>query len=192
MRMEVFAQRLGRAAEIADAHRAGIGVAVDLVERVHLHGADEGDQGVGQRVDAVRQEADDEKKRDLLDQDQLPPVQLPEIAEAHVDELRRHRAEHEGQERDRIPEAHGPVAPQQRRAQKHDVARLRVGKDLPAADIGIGVLKAARERDEHGRLERVGHLPVKSGFEVQVARLLCVFLRVGTQTHSLYRKAPKK
>ncbi len=58
-------------------------------------------------------------------------------------------------------------------------------KDLPAADIGIGVLKAARERDEHGRMERVGHLPVKSGFEVQVARLLCVFLRAGTQTHSL-------
>ena len=94
-------------------------------------------------------------------------------------DVRRHRAEHEGQERNRIPESHGPVAPQQRRAQKHDVARLRVGKDLPAADIGIGVLKAARERDEHGRMERVGHLPVKSGFEVQVARLLCVFLRAG-------------
>ena len=83
-----------------------------------------GDQRVGQRVDAVRQEDDDEQKRDLLDQDQLPPVQLPEIAEAHVDELRRHRA-------------------------------------------------------EHGRMERVGHLPVKSGFEVQVARPLCVFLRAG-------------
>ena len=77
----------------------------------HLHGADEGDQGVGQRVDAVRQEADDEQKRDLLDQDQLPPVQLPEIAEAHVDELRRHRPEYEGQNRDQIFQAHGPVAP---------------------------------------------------------------------------------
>ena len=83
-------------------------------------------------------------------------------------------------------------SPQQRRAQKHDVARLRVGKDLPAADIGIGVLKAAGERDEDRRMERVGHLPVKSGFEVQVARLLCVFLRAGTQTHSLYRKPPEK
>ena len=42
----------------------------------------------------MRQEADDEQKRDLLDQDQLP-----EIAEAHVDELRRHRAEHGRMER---------------------------------------------------------------------------------------------
>ena len=88
-------------------------------------------------------------------------MQLPEIAEPDVDELRRHCPEHEGQNRNEIFQAHGPVAPQERCAQKHDVAGLRVGEDLTAADLGIGVLKAAGERVEDRCAEGIGHLPAK-------------------------------
>ena len=66
MSMQIFAQRLCRTAEIADAHGTGIDVAVDLMEGMHLHGAHERDERVCQRVERMRQEADGAQKHDLL------------------------------------------------------------------------------------------------------------------------------
>ena len=54
-----------------------------------------------------------------------------------------------------------PFAAEQRRAQQHNVAGLRICKDRTAAAVGIGVLKAAGERNKDRRAEGIGHLPVK-------------------------------
>ena len=43
-------QQLSAAAEISGAHGGGAGVAADLAEGLHLHGAHKGDQYVGRRV----------------------------------------------------------------------------------------------------------------------------------------------
>ena len=45
---------------------------------------------------------------------------------------------------------------------RHETAEAcACGEDLTAADVGIGVLKAAGERDEDRCAEGIGHLPVK-------------------------------
>ena len=112
-------------------------MAADLVERLDLHRADERDERVGQRVELVRQEADEEQKRDLKHQHHLPPVELLVVPEAHVNGLGRHGPENKGCDRDQIFQTHAPFAAQKHRAQKKDVAGPRVGKDLPAADYSI-------------------------------------------------------
>ena len=66
MAAQIFAQRLRRTAEIADAHGTGIDMAVDFMEGMHLHGTYERDKCVCQRVERVRQEADGAQKHDLL------------------------------------------------------------------------------------------------------------------------------
>ena len=88
----------------------------------------------GASVELVRQEADEEQKRDLKHQHHLPPVELLVVPEAHVNGLGRHGPENKGCDRDQIFQTHAPFAAQKRRAQKKDVAGPRVGKDLPAAD----------------------------------------------------------
>ena len=120
-------------------------------------------------------------------------MQLPEIAEADMDELRRHCPEHEGQNRNEIFQAHGPVAPQERCAQKHDVAGLRVGEDLTAADIGIGVLKATGERNKDRCAEGIGHLPVKMMTALHTApRLRDTHAENRRKRHILYVISEKK
>jgi len=42
--------------------------------------------------------------------------------------------------------------------EQHDVARLRVGEDLPAAKVGVGILQAAGKDDKHRRQQRFRHL----------------------------------
>ena len=120
-------------------------------------------------------------------------MQLPEIAEADVDELRRHCPEHERQNRNEIFQTHGPVAPQERCAQKHDVAGLRVGEDLTAADIGIGVLKATGERNKDRCAEGIGHLPVKMMTALHTApRLRDTHAENRRKRHILYVISEKK
>ena len=113
--------------------------------------------------------------------------------EADVDELRRHCPEHEGQNRNEIFQTHGPVAPQERCAQKHDVAGLRVGEDLTAADIGIGVLKATGERNKDRCAEGIGHLPVKMMTALHTApRLRDTHAENRRKRHILYVISEKK
>ena len=58
------AEGIHAAAQIADAHGAGEGIAVHLAEGLYLHGAGEGDEGVGQQIQLLRQKAHDEEQQD--------------------------------------------------------------------------------------------------------------------------------
>ena len=71
--VEIDAQGLRSAAHVADAHGAGVGVAPDFMEGLDLHGADKGDQGVGQGLHGRREEAHPEQQDDLAEEDDLPP-----------------------------------------------------------------------------------------------------------------------
>ena len=59
-RHEPAAQRIHAAAQVADAHGAGKGVAVHLAEGLHLHRAGKRDQRVGHQIPLLREEADHE------------------------------------------------------------------------------------------------------------------------------------
>ena len=65
MGVEIDAQGLRAAAHIADAHGTGVGVAPDLAEGLHLHGADKGHHGVGEGVGRLRQKAHRKQQNDL-------------------------------------------------------------------------------------------------------------------------------
>ena len=140
MRMEVFAQRLGRAAEIADAHGAGVGVAPHLAEGLHLHGADERNERVGSRVALLRQKADEEQQHDLRQKNELPPVYPLHVLEMPMNTLSHENTQHEREHRHKIAPAVRPVTIEKIGAEEHDVARLRVGEDLAAAKVGVGIL----------------------------------------------------
>ena len=58
-------QRVHAAAQVADAHGTGKRVAMHLAERLHLHGAGKGDDGVGQQVLFLRQKAHKEQQQNL-------------------------------------------------------------------------------------------------------------------------------
>ena len=159
MCVKINAQGLGAAAHVADAHGAGIGVAPDLAEGLHLHGAYKGNQGVGQGVDALGQKSHRKQQDDLRQNDELPPVHLFHVLEMAVHAFRRENAQQERQHRDEVPGTVPPLPVKQIGAEQDDVARLGIGKHLAPAEIGVGVLQAAGENNERGGQQGFRHLP---------------------------------
>lgn len=91
------AKGLHAAAQVADAHGTGKGVAVHLAESLYLHGAGEGNNGVGQQVLRLRQKAHREQQQHLAQHHQLPPVQplhrlkvLPHFSAARTPSAKAH------------------------------------------------------------------------------------------------------
>ena len=136
-------QRVHAAAQVADAHGTGKRVAMHLAERLHLHGAGKRDQRVCANIPPGREEAHREQQHDLGQNDELAPVHLFHALIAAVDAFRHKNARRERDHRHKIAENICPVACKKVCAHQHDVARLRVGKHLVAAAIGIGVLQSA-------------------------------------------------
>ena len=151
-------QRVHAAAQIADAHGAGKGVAVHLAERLHLHGAGEGYQRIGGHIPFGREKAHRKQHGNLGQQYQLPPVHALGLPPAQADALRRRYAQRKGKHWHKIVAEPRQIALKQALAHQHDVAGLRIGKYLAAPDVGIGVLQPARCRQKHNRAERLRHL----------------------------------
>ena len=105
------------AAQVTNAHGAGKCIAVHLAEGLYLHGAGEGDEGVGQQIQLLRQKAHDEEHQDLEQHHQLTPVEPLHPLELEADELSHKNA---------------PLARKQLDGHQHDVAGLGVGEDLAA------------------------------------------------------------
>ena len=163
-RHEPAAQRIHAAAQVADAHGAGKGVAVHLAEGLHLHRAGKRDQRVGHQIPLLREEADHEQHHDLAQHHQLPPVEPLHLLEFLAQQFRREHAQRKEAQRHQIVQHRTPVALDQLHAAQHDVAGLCIGKHLAAIQIGINVLQAAGDRQEHGGAERFGHLPIVGQF----------------------------
>ena len=149
----------GAAAEIAGTHGGGDGVASDLPEALHLHGADERNGHIDGRVPPARRDIShhqqDEKFRG---DDELPPVDGRPGAEVGPDHVGDHDAGGKGQNGDEIVEQHFIVSLRQAEPQQNDVAGLGVGKDAAPGEIGIGVQKTAHDREQGAQAEGLGHL----------------------------------
>ena len=126
-----------------------------------LHGTYKRDHRVRKRFKVCRQKADDKQKHDLAEQNDLPPVDFLIRLKMNVYQLRGRCTDQKRYHRDKVLHHVRPVLLEQRRAQKNNVARLRVSKNLAATKVGICVLKSAGENDEHCRAEAVGHLSVQ-------------------------------
>ena len=154
------AKGLHAAAQVADAHGTGKGVAVHLAESLHLHGAGKRNDGVCQQVLRLRQKAHRKQQQHLAQHHQLPPVQplhcLKVLPHFFCDQHpQRKSAQGHQIVQHLIPPAIHDVG-----AQQHDIAGLGIGKHLAPEQIGIGVLQAAGQRKEHCRKKGLGHLPV--------------------------------
>ena len=156
--MEIGAQRLCSASHITDAHGTGIGVAPDLAERLHLQGTHKGNQRVGRRIGALGHKAHRRQQHDLRQQNHLPPVDALHPPEPAVDTFGGENARHKRQHRHKITPRRGPFPIAEVGTQQNDIAGLGVGIDLAPAEIGIGILKAARENDECGGQHGIRHL----------------------------------
>ena len=154
--VEVGDERLGAAAEVADAHRRGEGAAVQLAEGLDLHAAGERGQAVGHKVE-VRAHRGHDQEQGCLDQQHVlapvharRPVELGEVGECAAAGKGDHGAEVVG---DRVPIARGDV-----HAEQKEVAGLCVGKDPVAAQVGVGVHEAAGQGEDEGELQGFGCL----------------------------------
>ena len=126
------AEGVHAAAQIADAHGAGEGIAVHLAEGLYLHGAGEGNEGVGQQIQLLRQKAHDEEQQDLEQHHQLTPVEPLHPLELEADELGHKNAQRKGAQRHQVAQCLAPLARKQLDGHQHDVAGLGVGEDLAA------------------------------------------------------------
>ena len=70
------------AAQVTNAHGAGKCIAVHLAERLHLHCAGEGNDGVCQQVLLLWQKANNEQQKHFAQHHQLPPVKPLHVAKA--------------------------------------------------------------------------------------------------------------
>ena len=156
---EKGAQGVHTAAQVADAHGAGKGIAVDLSKGLHLHGAGEGDDGVGQHIQGRGHQAHGEQGHDLLQQDKLSPVDARPLLKAVAHTLGGSDTQGEEDQRHQIMGHFGPVPGEQILAEQDDVARLGVGEHLAPGDIGVGVLQSAGQGQKRRRQQGLGHLP---------------------------------
>ena len=122
------AEGIHAAAQIADAHGAGIGMAAHLVEGLHLHGADKGNQSVGQGLGHRRQKTNDKKQQDLAQQNDLPPVDPLIAFQPDVDALCKRRADQKGDDRYQVFDHGEPFTLEQGGAEQHNIAGL--GMDI--------------------------------------------------------------
>ena len=164
-------ERVHAAAQVADAHGAGEGVAVHLAEGLHLHRAGEGDDGIGQQVQLLRQKAHDEEQQDLEQHHQLTPVEPLHLLQLEADELGSEDAQRKGAQGDQIPQGFAPLARKGMDRHQHDVAGLGVGKDLAAEEISINVLQTARDGEKKGGDEGFGHLYIRKLLSEGVVKL---------------------
>ena len=133
-------------------------MAVHLAEGLHLHGAGEGDEGVGQQVEFLREKAHCKQQQNFRKNDDLPPMECLGVLQLDAGELGHQNAAGKGEKGDKIAQRRGPLAAEQAVAQQHDVARLGVGVHFAAEKVGISVLQAAGKGQKHGDEEGLGHL----------------------------------
>ena len=154
------AKGLHAAAQVADAHGTGKGVAVHLAESLHLHGAGKRNDGVGQQVQRLGQKAHRKQQQHLAQHHQLPPVQPLHRLKVLPHFFRSQHPQRKGAQRHQIVQYLIPPAIHDIGAQQHDIAGLGIGKHLAPEQIGVGILQAAGQRKEHRRKKGLGHLPV--------------------------------
>ena len=161
--------------EVADAHGRGDGVAVNFTEGLHLEAAGQGGQAVGQQIPRLGLEGHEDQHPDLDQHADLPPVQadLPAL-EMLPDEKGQGDARAEGQHGAAVLLDHAPVALGEVHAEEQDVARLGVGKDLAAEQVGVGVHEAPGEGQQQAQADGLGDLPVLAqlGKEFFVGRMM--------------------
>ena len=141
--MQAGVQVLHAAAHVANAHGAGICIAVHLAERLYLHGADKADQHIGQPVQIVGDKANNKQQCNLNQQNQLAPVESLHQVVAVADALGKIDTGGKGQQRQKIPQRFGKITLAKIGGHQHDIAGLSVGKNLAAAHVGVSVLKSA-------------------------------------------------
>lgn len=134
------------AAQIADTHGTGKGIAIDLAKCLDLHSAGEGDHGVGQQVHGRGQKSHAEQQGHFKQENQLPPVHGVCGLKSPADLFRGHHAHTKGQQRNHIVQSPGPVSGKNVLAQQDNIAGLGIGKDFPAGDVGVGILQTTGGR----------------------------------------------
>ena len=139
----VGTQGFHSAAQIADTHGAGKGIAFDLAEGLYLHRTGKGNDAVGDQVTGFRHETHREQNRNFKEQDELPPVNSGSALVAETKQLRCRDAEREKRQRNEILQSLRPVPLRNALAQKNNITGLRIREDVPAVDIGVSVLQSS-------------------------------------------------
>ena len=129
------------------AHGRGESASAHLAEGFDLHGADKRDDDVDRGVELLRQHGGHDDERNLDHHDNLTPVDVNVVVLARfvaaLDGLGGQHAERERENRQQIGERLAPVALREPCAEQNDIARLRIGENAAAAEVGIGIKKAA-------------------------------------------------
>lgn len=137
---------------VGDAHGGIEHLASELAETLDLHGAAEGNDGVGN--DVFRDKRHNRQQNDFTEQNPLPPVNLFKLLQMIPGLCSGIDTGAEKQHRNQVMEKLSKITVKEAAGQKHQVACLGIGKHLAPDKIGIGILKAAGQRQKSNGPER--------------------------------------
>ena len=137
--------------DVADAHGRGGRHIAEALEGLDLDGAGEGNDAVcSDVVFAERNERIGQEQSDLDQEDALVAVQKAAAAEPVADDAGDEHTGGKAEDGQCIAEYAVGIAVHDIDAEQEKIAGLRIGKDLAASHIGVGVLKAADQREQRG------------------------------------------
>jgi hypothetical protein len=152
------------AAQIASTHRGDAAAALKLSEGLHLEGAGEGDDDVGQGVQWAAGQAGDQQDGAALGQQKgQPPVEAGTVPKSAPEQLRRQNPQGEGQNGEQIVQGLVQLPLGQVDPHQDDVAGLRGGKDLAAVEIAVPVQQTAGQSQQKADWKRFRGLELFHG-----------------------------
>ena len=131
------------AAEIADTHRAGIGVTTHLAECLYLHGTGKRYKDRSGHIIALGNQSHESQNYDLCQQNPLPPMNPLRIAKTVLYVFRQKNTQSKGHKWQQITNSFLPPSFHKMLAHQHHISGLCIGENLIPAVISIGILKSS-------------------------------------------------
>lgn len=154
------------AAQVSDAHGGCHGISLDLPEAVYLHGAGEGNQGIGKDIEGLRDQSYCEEDHAFDSQDDLTPVD-PSVGLAQMaDPLGQEDPRPKSGNGDEIAQGILKTSLRGIDAHENEIAGLGIGENAAPAYVGVGVLKAACQRQKDTHSHGIRHLSAIKSFHI--------------------------
>lgn len=157
VRVDICGDFLRAASKVPYAHGRRERVSVQLSERLHLDAARQRRKAVCQQVHILRHKRNAGQEKDFDKHSKLSPVKMT-FASHYANDIRHRDADGKRQHRHSILSTLFKRAAGYMNAQQQQIARLRIGEDVIAHKIGVGVHHASRQRQKRRYLNGIRHL----------------------------------
>lgn len=159
MRLAPCQPPLYRGAQISGAHRRSKGMAMNFSKALHLQGTQQRNSRIYQGIllPLPKLYAKNENQ-DFEEKDPLTPMQSTIELLLFTNKLNAANSDDKGENGEEIMNDSGEITLCQRDAEQHNIARLRISKDMSVHQIGESIQKAADTGQQRAYAEGFRHL----------------------------------